>query len=186
LPIWADRHSDKVFVNWILAIPEGARVLEVGSGRYPKTEEISSQKARHICADFHTEKREESSSVRADCVYLPFREQSFDRVLALALLEHVYAPWQALQEFARVLRPQGQLLWHAAFCQPVHRDPEDYFRFTDAGARVMTEQAGLTVIQITPMEGWGAPAGDPTRPSYYAVEAVKQATKAKATRGARV
>jgi len=40
---------------------------------------------------------------------LPFGDQSFDYVTCLEGLEHIENPQQAIREFARVLRPSGQL-----------------------------------------------------------------------------
>src|SRR5437868_14565052 len=41
---------------------------------------------------------------------LPFGDQSFDYVTCLEGLEHIENPQQAIREFARVLRPGGQLI----------------------------------------------------------------------------
>jgi ubiquinone/menaquinone biosynthesis C-methylase UbiE len=53
---------------------------------------------------------------RADAKYLPFADQTFDRVLMFDIVEHLY-PWelhQALLEVRRVLKPDGRLIVHTA------------------------------------------------------------------------
>jgi ubiquinone/menaquinone biosynthesis C-methylase UbiE len=43
--------------------------------------------------------------------YLPFRDASFDLVVCYLVLEHVADPQQVIGEFARVLRPDGMLIF---------------------------------------------------------------------------
>ena len=45
----------------------------------------------------------------ADLALLPFADNSFDRVVCFEAIEHVAAPGDALDEFARVLAPGGML-----------------------------------------------------------------------------
>jgi len=48
--------------------------------------------------------------IRASADAVPQREASFDLVLALDVIEHLYEPGRALDEIRRVLRPRGTLL----------------------------------------------------------------------------
>jgi len=48
-------------------------------------------------------------AVNGDGLALPFADQSFDRVIAAEVLEHVVDDGQAMAELARVLRPGGRL-----------------------------------------------------------------------------
>jgi SAM-dependent methyltransferase len=45
----------------------------------------------------------------SDAADLPFEDESFDGVLAVELLEHLFDPLEAVREFGRVLRPGGML-----------------------------------------------------------------------------
>ena len=47
------------------------------------------------------------SCVNSDALHLPFRDASFDRVIASEVFEHIPADERAMQELARVLRPGG-------------------------------------------------------------------------------
>jgi SAM-dependent methyltransferase len=51
-----------------------------------------------------------SNTLAADGARLPFPTASFDTVLCLELLEHLYCPLGILGEFWRVLRPGGELV----------------------------------------------------------------------------
>lgn len=50
------------------------------------------------------------NTLAADGEYLPFKKNSFDVVLCLELLEHLYTPIPILKEFWRILRADGFLL----------------------------------------------------------------------------
>lgn len=95
----------------------------------------------------------------SDAQHLPFASESFDRVLMLDLVEHLYPSEleRALQEAYRVLREQGYLIihtmpnrWYYSFGYPIYRwvqrirgerlpsDPRERWRF--AGAVHVNEQ----------------------------------------------
>ena len=48
-------------------------------------------------------------AVQGDAVHLPFNDETFDRVIASEVLEHIHDDAAALAELARVMRPGGQL-----------------------------------------------------------------------------
>lgn len=82
-------------------------------------------------------------------------DTSFDHVLCLNLLEHVYGYAHVLRESVRVMKPGGKFISVTPFSIPVHGCPHDYFRYTDSALRRMLEDAGLKVERIEPM-GRGA------------------------------
>jgi SAM-dependent methyltransferase len=71
---------------------------------------------------------------------LPFRDDSFDAVFSLNVLEHVKDPFTCAKEIARVLKPAGKLYCVAAFLQPVHAFPDHYFNMTKGGMRLLFEK----------------------------------------------
>jgi ubiquinone/menaquinone biosynthesis C-methylase UbiE len=174
---WSEVHRDQHFVSWIQGIPAGASVLEVGAGLYPKREEVESQHAHYVGIDLCAlPMQDDGVYVFSDAHHLPFADNSFDRVFALATLEHVAQPWSVLRECARVLKLGGTLLWHACFWEKKHADPMDYWRFTDDCARYLTqEMAGLQILKITSQVDPHEPDGDPDiAPSYWSIEAWKE------------
>ena len=63
----------------------------------------------------------------ADLHYLPFRDESFDSVLSVAVLEHVKTPWECTRELFRILKPGGTAVICVPFLQPEHAVPHDFF-----------------------------------------------------------
>jgi len=51
---------------------------------------------------------------------LPFKDNSFDVVISVAVLEHVRYPWRCADEIARVLKSGGTLVAMVPFLQPLH------------------------------------------------------------------
>ena len=60
----------------------------------------------------------------------PIGDASFDVVLSLSTLEHVYELDETLAELHRVLKPGGRLILSVPFMFRVHGHPDDYHRGT--------------------------------------------------------
>jgi SAM-dependent methyltransferase len=90
----------------------GQRTLEIGAGTgthlpYEPDGQYVALEGSDELAD-QIPRRDGLTVVVADCEQrLPWDDDSFDRVLAIHLLEHLYNRPAALDEVARVLRPDG-------------------------------------------------------------------------------
>ena len=115
------RHVQEMLVG----LETGAQVLNLGSGR-------QSLGAGVVNLDLIVYPE---VNIQADAHRLPFPDEAFNAVIALALLEHVDKPWEVVREMERVLKPGGVVYIEAPFLQPYHADPGDYFRYTVAGLR---------------------------------------------------
>lgn len=58
---------------------------------------------------------------------------SFDNVVATEVLEHSSNPQKAIDEIYRVLVDGGTCVLTTRFMYELHRNPKDYFRFTEDG-----------------------------------------------------
>jgi SAM-dependent methyltransferase len=72
----------------------------------------------------------------------------FSAVLCSEVLEHVKRPWVALPLLKQVLRPGGYIVITTLTSFPVHGFPDDYWRFTESGLRLLLEDAGFREITI--------------------------------------
>ncbi len=66
---------------------------------------------------------------------IPFDDESFDGVIAQAVLEHVVGPYRCSEEIYRVLKKQGVVYAETPFIQQVHGGRYDFTRFTYLGHR---------------------------------------------------
>jgi SAM-dependent methyltransferase len=75
------------------------------------------------------------TSLIADAHDLPFANESFDGVIAQAVLEHVIDPVRCVAEMHRVLKANGLIYGETPFMQQVHMGAFDFTRFTHSGHR---------------------------------------------------
>jgi SAM-dependent methyltransferase len=71
---------------------------------------------------------------------LPFKDNTFDGVLSLAVLEHVDDPFLCASELVRVLKPGGKIMVIIPFLQSEHGYPSHFFNATRFGVRKLFEK----------------------------------------------
>lgn len=70
---------------------------------------------------------------------LSYQDGTIGTALCLDTLEHCEDPRQACRELHRVLRPGGLCVITSVMLFPIHGYPNDYWRFTPEGFRVLLE-----------------------------------------------
>ena len=85
---------------------------------------------------------------------IPCQENSFDTVLSLNTLEHIFDARTVIADMHRVLRPQGEIILSVPFLFPIHGHPDDYFRPTPSWYKEALGAAGFHNIEVTPLS-WG-------------------------------
>ena len=70
----------------------------------------------------------------------------FDVVYSNNVFEHLRRPWIAAANILALLKPGGLGIVIVPFAQRYHQVPEDYFRYTHAGARSLFEDAGAIEV----------------------------------------
>lgn len=79
---------------------------------------------------------------------LPFKADSVDLFLNIAVLEHMHNPQVAVAEMLRCLKPGGELLVFVPFSQPIHAAPHDYYRWTAAGLRELFKSFSIVDVGV--------------------------------------
>ena len=133
----------------------GARALDYGCGTGPYRSELPGD-AEYVGADIPGNPTA-AIEIRDDGT-VPVPDGSFDVVLSTYALEHVEHPETYLSECYRVLRPGGTLVLSVPLLMYYHRDPEDYWRWTQAGVRSIVEAAGFTLAEMRGLLGMAAAA----------------------------
>jgi SAM-dependent methyltransferase len=85
----------------------------------------------------------------------PFPDESFDGVLFVNILEHLYEYRQALLESHRTLVSGGVVVGVVPFMFNVHGSPNDYFRYTRSTLEHVLAEVGFESVQVQEL-GTGA------------------------------
>lgn len=102
-----------------------AHILVIGAGEKSYTGDITYTDVafgRHV-------------NIICDAHDIPFGDEKFDLVIAVAVLEHVADPPRCVSEIWRVLKSDGCAYAVTPFLQPVHMREHDFSRFTHLGHR---------------------------------------------------
>jgi SAM-dependent methyltransferase len=91
--------------------------------------------------------------VVGDGTKMEFADNSFDTVINVQVLEHVFEPIRMVDEIGRVLRPGG----HAVFLIPqtgnTHLVPDFHYNFSRYWATQAMDRAGIEILQLQPLGG---------------------------------
>jgi len=85
----------------------------------------------------------------------PIESKSFDAVLFINVLEHLYHYQTAVKEARRILKDGGRVVVMVPFLFNVHGSPGDHFRYTKSTLMRVFSEAGFTHIEVTEL-GTGA------------------------------
>jgi SAM-dependent methyltransferase len=130
-------------------------VLDYGADDSPYRRHLP-KRARYRAADLAGNPRADVE-IRPDGT-LPVDDATVDLVLSTQVLEHVDDPTLYLSECTRVLRPGGSLVLTTHGIMYIHRDPQDYWRWTCDGLEKVVREAGLEVTRSVGVLGL-VPAG---------------------------
>ena len=106
-----------------------------------------------------------------DIAKLPVEDERYDLVFCSQTLEHVPNPVPVLREFARVLKPGGEVWLSAPLFYPEHVKPYDFYRYTRFAWRNMARRAGFKVVDISWLEGYYATLSFQLEVAYKALPA---------------
>jgi SAM-dependent methyltransferase len=91
--------------------------------------------------------------VGGDGCKLDFPDHSFDTVLSIQTLEHVFDPNQMFAELCRVLKPGGHLIVLAPATSTLHMAPHHYYNFTIFWFAEALHRSRMETLTLTPLGG---------------------------------
>ena len=78
----------------------------------------------------------------------PLESNSFDTVVSMNVLEHVFDFQPVFSEVHRVLKPGGTFVSSTPFMFHIHGSPDDYFRYTEGALGALAKKYGFQVDKI--------------------------------------
>lgn len=135
-------------------LPQGAHVLDVGAGRGDFAAAFEKRSHRLTWTALEVYPYPEVDIVCDLTQHNPFRQASFDAVLLLNVLEHVYDTHALLETISDILKPGGVLIVAIPFMVKVHQAPVDFVRYTHFALARLAEQHGF---QVERLEGYYDP-----------------------------
>ena len=117
----ATKHSERRIREYTMSlIPKGTKsVLDAGCGSTWVAKALQHSKIFHVSLDISTVNPQKALElypspdhvgIVADSYHLPFRNNSFDCVIAAEIIEHLDKPAEFTEELLRVVKPGGVLI----------------------------------------------------------------------------
>jgi len=121
-------------------LPDEARILDVGAGRGDFT--ALTDRFQTIALDIYP--YPEIDLVCDLTICNPFKPASFNAVVLMNVLEHVYDTHALLGRIASLLKPGGILIVAIPFLVKLHQTPFDFVRYTHYALERFAGEHGLT------------------------------------------
>jgi SAM-dependent methyltransferase len=160
------RENDATREAWLEAalrrVPAGSRILDAGAGtqRYRKfcthlqyvAQDIAEYDGRGDATGLQTGQFDFGKlDIVSDIAHIPEPDASFDAIMCIEVFEHLPDPLAAVREFARLLKPGGQLIITSPFCSLTHFAPYHYASgFSRYWYEMHLGAAGFGALEIVP------------------------------------
>ena len=157
-----DAFRDRWLAKTLAEIPAETRLLDAGAGeqRFRKycthlryvSQDVAQYDGAGDAKGLQTgEWKFGDLDLVCDIAAIPEPDGSFGAILCTEVLEHIADPLRALDEFARLIEPGGQLIVTAPFCSLTHFAP---YHFSTGLSRYYYEQhlpaRGFEIVEMTP------------------------------------
>jgi SAM-dependent methyltransferase len=127
-------------INPYSLLPPNPIILDIGSkearGSYGFGPPPSDAKV--VCVDMFAGTGVDLVADAHDMPMVP--SGSVDCVVSVSTLEHVRHPFKVVSELYRILKPGGLIYVNVPFIFPFHADPDDFYRFSCNGIKILCQQ----------------------------------------------
>lgn len=155
-------HSNRVkwLGNALADIQAGSSIIDIGAGqqqyrKFCKHLKYTSQDFNQYDGTGNSEGLQtgvwdtSKIDIVSDLISIPVHDQSFDAILCTEVLEHVPNPIEAIKEFSRLIKPNGQLIITAPFASLTHFAPYHYSTgFSKYFYMHHLEKEGFKILEI--------------------------------------
>lgn len=144
--VWVGKSVLRAFLNYRLKdeILKG-KIIDVGGGG---GDNYISFVGRAEGASFETFDLKVGKQVDFETDNLPANSDSFDTVLFLNVMEHIYNHQHIANEVVRILKRDGRLIGFVPFLMWYHPDHRDYFRYTHEALRKILTAAEAKNVEV--------------------------------------
>jgi len=91
--------------------------------------------------------------VVGDGCNLSYKNNTFDTVVNIHVLEHVFEPIQMVREATRVLKKGGYGIFLIPCSAVLHLAPQNYYNFTRFWIEKVMKDEGLKIVELKPLGG---------------------------------
>ncbi|WP_157628233.1 bifunctional 2-polyprenyl-6-hydroxyphenol methylase/3-demethylubiquinol 3-O-methyltransferase UbiG [Ensifer sp. BR816] len=146
------RPLNAALADFVRTIPEGSRVLNIGSGGEVMDVIRKNQRSgvTVLSTDIDPERKPDFVD---DITATKLDAEAFDHVICAEVLEHVREPFKASENIHKILKPGGRVFVSTPFQFPLHDAPHDYFRYTEFGLANIFQNFRST--EVKPRGSWG-------------------------------
>lgn len=84
---------------------------------------------------------------------LKYKNATFDTIINLHVLEHVFEPIKMIKETSRVLKPNGHAIFLIPNAATLHMAPGHYYNYTRFWIEEVMKQNNLKIVLLKPLGG---------------------------------
>lgn len=95
----------------------------------------------------------EKVDLLCDASKIPLEDEEFHTVFSTQSIEHIRDYKAMLNEAYRLLIKGGYIILSGPMYWHIHEAPNDYYRFTKYGFKLILEESGFEIVEITPNGG---------------------------------
>jgi SAM-dependent methyltransferase len=141
------RSTRKVLLKSLHAVNPGI-IFDCGCGDKPYKSLFAGKYSKYFGMDFPGSSNKKMLDFYGSGLYCPIKNDSFNTVLLIQVLEHTPDPERLLSEVFRVLKNDGIIIATIPFVYSLHCEPYDFFRFTNHGIKALFEKK-FEIISLT-------------------------------------